>query len=570
MRSRMQKKMNFKTVLSVLFIAVAMLAGTFVFGAQGKAEKCAKTVKVVVEEVQPTSFQEYKMLAAKIKPIKTADISSPIPAAVKSVETSAGSSVKAGDVLVNLDSDAIKKELDDAAANLNNWKKKLYRYEHWKERSTKAEANAKKNIEEFSAIVAKKQEELKNTIITAPFDGKVETLAVKEGDHISAGFVLGTLVNTQKVIVGLGDFSDKVADGQKIAVKVKELNTVAKALVREKGGKAYIIIPNPQGQIEPGMTAHFKVLVKKHDKAVVLAKDVIQKDDTGTFVYVVNGKVASKVKVDVAAVTGNNVLIKEGVSFGNEVVVAEVFEAKKGTVKDELVCLKDNKKIKVMVLDEAKGKYVKRKKGQKATKPVLKKEKPVKKKPVAPPPPPPKKKKKVKKEVDFGKKIRLGVFGSISKMSDSNFDDFYGQMNTFGIDLSYMLSQRMDLWLTAGTGSKTATIPELEADSEFKYTPITASLRYYLVRGNKLDLYAGAGLNIVPMKDTSPLAEVSETAIGFNVLAGTYYRLTNSFSLQLALRYNSVKKTIELEDMEVDNDLDLSGMELLFGISISF
>jgi outer membrane protein W len=136
-------------------------------------------------------------------------------------------------------------------------------------------------------------------------------------------------------------------------------------------------------------------------------------------------------------------------------------------------------------------------------------------------------------------------------------------MPTVGLDISYTLSDKLDLWLYGGTGSKTAEIDWAEEDLKFKFTTVTLDLRYFFKRSLKLDFFAGAGLNIVSFKDTNPILEVKDNAVGFNLVAGTYYHLTEKFLFHLALRFNIVKKTLE----DTDNDLNMNSAELLLGIS---
>jgi opacity protein-like surface antigen len=166
----------------------------------------------------------------------------------------------------------------------------------------------------------------------------------------------------------------------------------------------------------------------------------------------------------------------------------------------------------------------------------------------------------------FFNKFRVGVTLGFYKMADANFDEVYGSMTAFGLDISYMFSEKLDAWFYLGTGSKTSEIIWEKEDLKFKFTPISLDVRYHFKKTLQWDFFAGLGLNIYPFEDTNPIEDVKDSATGFNILGGAYYNITRIFSLQLILRYNMVKKEIE----NVDNDLNMNSLEMLLGVSVRF
>lgn len=446
------------------------------------------------------------------------------------------------------------------------------------------------------------------------------------------------------------------------------------------------------------MNTNFRTLFKEHQNVVVLPEEQFYKDDGGVFVYTAKDKYAEKSYLKTGPMEKGKVLILDGLAIGDEMIISEVLSAKEASLKDKLTCVKNNKKISVMVMDDVKGKFVKRKKGAKPVPvkevkeeiakkeipvkkvepiPVVKKEEPAKiekkpeveivEKPIAPEVP--KEEAKTKPEGEYrkvdafidyltnnkdtlkyekfrvrttdgvmvvvvycnadcldklipiinkfrvkqyfveelkpdryqiesyfsaGKKIPERVPGVIKEprvrrvrpyaaapslpklrigaalgnhlMFDTNFKEVYGNMLAMGLDISYTISEKLDVWAYAGTSSKTTAVDWAEQDLKFSFTPIILDLRYFFKRNQKWDFFAGAGLNIYSFKDENPIEEVKDNAVGMNLLAGTYYHLTEKFLLHLALRFNIVKKAIE----EADNDLNMNSAELLFGISYNF
>ncbi len=674
--------------LTLGFVISLLSTTSVVFGqaVEKKEEKCPKTVNVLVGEIVGETFLEYRDLEKAILPDRTDKFTSLIPGGIKEVKATVGSDVKTGDLLMVIDDTPIKKEIANAKEMLKNWQRVLKKRANWAVRSPAAENQAKRNIKKYEDLVAEKQEELKKIIINSPVDGRIDSLDVKPGDHISADFVLGTIVNIDQVKILLDQYTDRVNNGQKIEIKIKELaQTVTGVVQKTDGGSTYIVIPNSDKKILPGMNSNFRILFQEHQNVVVLPEEQFFKDEGGVFVYTAVDKYAKKSYLKTGPVEKGKVLILDGLAIGDEMIISEVLSAKESTLKDKLTCVKDNKKISVLVMDDAKGKFIKRKKGAKPVpvkevkEEIAKKEIPVKK--VEPPPvvkkeEPPKVEKVEKpivpevpeekyREVDafidyltnnkdtlkyekfrvrtadgvivvvvycnsdcrdklipvinkfevkqyFVKEVKPGLFeievyfpegkkipervpgiekeprvrkvkpyaaapslpklrigaalGYQLMLDTKGFKDIYGNMLVMGLDISYTISQKLDVWAYAGTGSKTAVEPLTEQEMKFSFIPITLDLRYFFKRSQKWDFFAGTGLNIYSFKDENPIEEVKDNAFGMNLLAGTYYHLTEKFLLHLAVRFNIVKKAIE----EADYDLNMNSAELLFGISYNF
>jgi membrane fusion protein (multidrug efflux system) len=382
--------MKSKTVINKISCIVLslLLTTSIVIGqaAQKKEEKCPGTVKVLVGEIVGNNFLEYQDLKKSVLPDRTDNFTSPIPGGIKEIKTPVGSDVKTNDVLMMLDDAPIKKEIADAKENISRWKRILRKRENWAVRSPEAENQAKKNIKSYEVLLTEKLEKLGKMIIKSPVDGRIDSLNVKQGDHISKDFVLGTIVNINQVKILLDQFTDKVTNGQKIKIKIKGLSQIFTGVVQKTDdGSTYIVIQNNDKKILHGMNAHFRILFKEHKNVVVLPEEQFSKDDGGVFVYIAKGKYAKKSYLKTGPVENGRVLILDGLAIGDEMIISEVLSAKEAALKEKLTCVKDNKKIRVMVMDDAKGKFVKRKKGAKPVPvkevkaEIIKKEIPVKK-----------------------------------------------------------------------------------------------------------------------------------------------------------------------------------------------
>ncbi|MCP4217204.1 MAG: outer membrane beta-barrel protein [bacterium] len=566
--------MKLKNVI-ILFISLLLLTcGVNAAGnAPASPEKCPGKVKVLVEKVVPGTFKEWKELDKRILPAKDYELINPTAGVIKTIALNVGSEVKKGDTILTLDSADIEKEIKEATARVKVWTKKLRTRQNWKVRSERAEMQAQTILAEAGDALKKAEEKLAGASILAPANGTIGTLNANIGDHISDNFVVGNVVDTKIVKIALSKYAANVDNGQELKISIKEIKLEAKGVVKKASDNAAaVFVKNTDGKILVGMSAKFYVLKKIHTNAVVVDNKMLMKDGDDYYVYMVNGKRASKTTVKTAIVDlKGNALISEGLAKDDEIIKAEILSAKEGSLKEAITCVQDGKKIKVMVKNEDAGNFVTRKlskSDKKAKKAVTKKDKPkaVKKQK--------KKKKKARKSTRRIKreapasKLALGLNLSYNSMSEANFKDVYGGIPTVGFDISYMLTNKIDLWATGAFGSKKGTLEDFpEADLTMKFTPITLNVRYFFTKGAKLDFLAGAGVNYYMVKETHNLdfPDVSENAIGFNLHAGTYYNLNEKLAVKLIFRFNMVKKTMTEETIE--NDMNLNNMELLFGFS---
>ncbi len=682
----MKLKSVFKPALGLLFVFGCLLALTpSAVLAEGAAaaeapEKCPRKVKVLVDVVTTSTFNEYKMLEKRALPAMDTEVSCQTAGNVKTVEKAVGNAVKAGDVLLTLDTEKFQAELDAAKGEAARWKRILRRRQNWKVRSPRAEKQAGRKIKAFEDTAKQLEEKLAICTVTAPVDGVLHSISVNAGDAVTAGAVIGHVVDISTVKLAMTKFAGKVNDGDKVKVKIKKLKKVVKGVVKKSSpDAAEIIIKNPAGKILIGMTAKFAILFKVHTDAVVLKKSRLIKEDGGIYAFITDekGKRAIKKSLETGPVTKNKVLIKSGLAAGDNLIVAEVLSAKEMTLREGFPCLEPNKKIKVL------------EKGEGDTFTTKKIKKPA---PVAPPPPAPKVEEKVKKDepaerkpepkaepkkevkpeepeiapvdkfVDFLKKnkynlyyknfktlalddafqvriecdsdaksnivraldqfevrqyaveiiakgeyfldvffpregktrlkpkritragrvfeprepqtflerLRVGLNLSYFRMFDTNFEDVYGRMIGFGGDIAFAVNRKIDIWASFGFSSKTTSVDWAPEELKFKFIPFSLDARYFFTKGRKFDIFGGAGINVYSITETlpesSPLEDISETAIGFNLLGGTYYHLTDKLSLQMILRFNLVSKSLE----NTDNDLKMNSAELLFGLNYNF
>jgi len=153
-------------------------------------------------------------------------------------------------------------------------------------------------------------------------------------------------------------------------------------------------------------------------------------------------------------------------------------------------------------------------------------------------------------------------------------------MTAINLDLSYRFSDKFDIWLAGGMAKKTVDLDlgagiDANPEAEFKLTPISIDLRYFLFSNRSFDVFVGAGLSLYAFEETNFLYNINDNAVGFNVMGGAYYNITRKFGFQFILKYNNASKTIgtleiEGEAVQATQDLKLSNLEVMVGLTYDF
>lgn len=199
---------------------------------------------------------------------------------------------------------------------------------------TKAQ-EAAVNEAEQSFLIAKLNYDY--SFIRSPISGVVTSRAIKLGDTVAKGTVLGSVVATDSLYVeGLID----EADIAKVSVG-KEANITMDAYYgRIFKGEVYRVSPVVTGgkqetrtfevrirfkelppAIKPGMSAEIEIIVDKVDNALVVPSQAVFERDGNSFLYIVKDSKARLIKVDARRSNWTYTEIISGIKEGDEVII---------------------------------------------------------------------------------------------------------------------------------------------------------------------------------------------------------------------------------------------------------
>lgn len=355
----------------VLLLAVGLAGVKFMqistLIAFGEAAAAAGPPPEAVTTSKATSSSWENELAAvgSVEPARGVTIRAEVPGVVSAIRFQSGAQVKAGQVLVELESRVERAQLDSLAARLELARSNAGRSRRLAEgdAATKAQLDADEaQVKTLVADVAALQAQIARKMIRAPFAGTTGIRQVNLGEYLSPGSAITVLESLGSVYV---DFSVPQQDLGRIDVGTPVRVTLSSAVKAEPlAGKVAAIdptvdeatrsarvraeVPNASGQLRPGMFVNVSAILPKQEESVVTvpATAVVhapygdsvflvepKKGDDGKVVNGPDGKpalVARQQFVRLGASKGDFVAVTEGVEAGQEVVTAGAFKLRNG------------------------------------------------------------------------------------------------------------------------------------------------------------------------------------------------------------------------------------------------
>ncbi|MFZ5861718.1 MAG: efflux RND transporter periplasmic adaptor subunit [Nitrospirota bacterium] len=253
------------------------------------------------------------------------------------IEFTEGRSVKTGDVLVRLDAAELAAQAVQHEAALELARANVERAEPMRAEkllSPQAFDELSSKLKDAEAGLAGARERLNKATIRAPFGGKLGLRQVSPGDYVQPGQAVVNLedVSTVKVDFRVPEARvNQVAVGQSVALRVDAIpgrafsgaiaamdprldEATRTALVRAR-------IPNPRGELLPGMFARVAVIVGERASALLVPEQAVVPVGDEAFVFrVLDGK-AARVKVVIGRRAAGEAEIVSGLGPEDLVVV---------------------------------------------------------------------------------------------------------------------------------------------------------------------------------------------------------------------------------------------------------
>ena len=352
-----------KRMLLMLAVIVLVLGGLGFFkfkqiqaavamGASFQPPPTAVTTIVAKRAVWPSSISVIGTAAA----IQGVTVSADLPGTVDKINFESGKAVKAGEVLVELDTRQERAQLAAAEADRD-----LAHINYNREQQLVAEGVVARNEYDNALAQQKSTEakvgEIKATIerktIRAPFTGILGIRQANLGQYLAAGQAIVSLQSITPIYVNFGvpqQQAAQVASGRVLRVtsdnvpgvqfsgRVTAIDSVVNEATRNIQVQATLV--NPGGRLRPGMFVQVDVGVGANREVIALPASAINYAPYGDSVYVLadlsdpkSGKTYRGVRqqfVKVEGSRGDQVAVVSGLQPGEEVVSSGVFKLRNG------------------------------------------------------------------------------------------------------------------------------------------------------------------------------------------------------------------------------------------------
>lgn len=368
------------TIIALALVAMIGVAGCSSFQEQQKPAQRAVMVDVidVLKKDIPRIFDYTGFIEAD----KEVNLAARVSGTLTKQFVQGGEMVTKGQALFEIDPRTYRTSVLSSKANLATAKSEQIRLKNdvrrYKElfkqgavskqsyQSIEAQfQQANANVEAQKALVEAAEINLSDTVIRAPFSGKLGTNDLNVGNYVATGStILATISNSTPILVNfsiseneylklmstrkdkgdaLADLTLTLSDGNEYAYH-GELAGVNRNIGDNTGTLTIKAkFDNPDSVLIPGMFAHIKAVAGIQKDAILVPQRAISKVLYKDFVFIIDKDNKVKLQeVKLGTTVGQMQIVTSGLTGNEEIVVEGLNKVHSGTlVKPKLVTIKD-------------------------------------------------------------------------------------------------------------------------------------------------------------------------------------------------------------------------------------
>lgn len=273
----------------------------------------------------------------QIEAIQSIELRPEVEGRIVEILVREGQLVDQGQGLFKVDDAELKAQLARAAADRDLARQELERTRTLMQQNAssaalleRAEATARSTEAAHDLLRIR----LERTVVRAPFAGIVGRRLVSLGDYVSSATRLVPLqtVNPQRVSFNVPErYAERLRRGQKVTFRVAALTNQSfegtvdfvdpSVQLPARTILVKAVVPNPRGQLQPGMFAELELATEVRENAVVVPEDAVVPLRGATFVWVAKDGKAERRDVTLGVRTPGFVEVRSGVAAGEQVVV---------------------------------------------------------------------------------------------------------------------------------------------------------------------------------------------------------------------------------------------------------
>jgi len=309
-------------VLALLLVMIIVVLKQRSSAPAAAASQAPATIEFLTSDVIKVKLGDLRSilpLSGALRAVNQVSIKSKLSAEVREVLVREGESVKAGQVLLKMDTSeyqakvdqakgalqAAQGQLDIATQTRNNNKSLLDKGFISKNAFDNAQSQyqiAVSNVKSAKGALDVAQKALNDTVIHAPIDGQISIRAVQPGEKVATDSKLLEIVDLRlmemEAAVPAADIVN-VTVGQEVELKVEGLpDVIPGKLTRinpsiQTGSRSilvYIQVDNPQGRLRMGMFAEAKLTLTKKTGVLSVPQSAVQAESGKPIVYAIENE----------------------------------------------------------------------------------------------------------------------------------------------------------------------------------------------------------------------------------------------------------------------------------------
>ncbi len=372
-----QKK---KWLVYILLAVVLLGTGKSFFDDEEK-------VAYITDSVRRQDIEKVVNATGEVRASNLVTVGAQVSGKIEKLYVDVGQEIKKGDLIAEIDSTTQQNEVDINKSKLNSYQAQLkaaqtslkvaekqYKRMQSLKKSNAASSEDLENAEDAFETAKAKVTELESSVketeislstaetnlgytkITAPLDGTIVSVPVKEGQTINAAMDTPTIVQVadlsqMEILIEIseGDIGN-IKPGVKVTYSIladlgKVYETTLKSVdpgltlltdgeyteVVDDGEAIYyygrLSVPNNDGKLRIGMTTQNVIYVERAENVLTVPVTAVKTNANGKYVEVLtkNGVVQKSIETGVS--DGLNMEVKTGVEEGDEIIIAKMSAA---------------------------------------------------------------------------------------------------------------------------------------------------------------------------------------------------------------------------------------------------
>lgn len=298
---------------------------------------------ITTSTVDKQNFEHYVEVSGAVKSRKNVMISAENMGNINRLLVKEGNEVKKGQLIMSMDVELYQRNLDQLQTELTLAETMFQKQSNlWNQNiGTEVQYLESKNRKEsLENQIANIKTQISKSQIRAPFQGTIEDVLVREGEMAQMGSPLVRIVNHRDMYIK-ADLSEshigKFKKGDRVIIHFPSIDQTIESKISSVGqvidemNRTFSIealLPLTKFTIKPNLLAIVKMKDFEKSDAVVISTKLIQKDNKGEFVFIVDKNneesIAKKVQINRGITYKNNTMITGGLS-GNETLINEGF-----------------------------------------------------------------------------------------------------------------------------------------------------------------------------------------------------------------------------------------------------